>query len=180
MAGHGASCQGDTSCSSVQRCHENGCYAARKAHTFAALRYRDIGYDDPAIAAASPASAKPVNIIFDPPGSTGTTPEAINAANWVVGSYYDIHGKTHGFLRMPDGTITTVEPPGATSSTARSVTDAGTIAGEYKDATGDHIFTQSGNGTFASFDIPGAESINNVFVNASGVLAGTFEQRQHL
>src|SRR5262249_52622277 len=116
-----------------------------------------------------------VNIIFDPPGSIQTTPEAINASSWVVGAYRDAGGASHGFLRMPDGTITTVEPPGATTSTAWSITDVGTVAGEYKTATGDHIFTQSTDGKFASFDIPGAKSITDAFSNSSGVLAGTYQ-----
>jgi len=123
----------------------------------------------------STADAKPVNIIFDPPGSIQTVPQAINASNWVVGTYYDGNAKPHGFLRMPDGTIATVEPPGATSSNAWSITDAGMIAGEYKNATGDHIFTQSSDGTFASYDIAGAKAISNVVVNPSGMLAGTYQ-----
>jgi len=38
---------------------------------------------------------------FDPPGSQGTSPVAINQAGATTGSYYDANFIAHGFLRLP-------------------------------------------------------------------------------
>jgi hypothetical protein len=48
------------------------------------------------------AEAKAATYIpFDPPGSHGTSPVAINPAGTITGYYWDAHGKTHGLLRIP-------------------------------------------------------------------------------
>src|SRR5258708_32536111 len=62
------------------------------------------------------AFARKVTIItFDPLGSVQTMPMSINAGGAITGSYLD-GTTTHGFLRMPDGTITTFDGPGATGT----------------------------------------------------------------
>jgi hypothetical protein len=38
---------------------------------------------------------------FDPLGSTGTTPTAIDSAGETTGNYSDVNGTIHGFLRSP-------------------------------------------------------------------------------
>jgi hypothetical protein len=48
------------------------------------------------------AEAKAATITtFDPPGSHGTSPVAINPAGTITGYYQDAIGKIHGFLRIP-------------------------------------------------------------------------------
>src|SRR6476646_7658418 len=49
---------------------------------------------------------------FDPPGSTLTLATDINARGQIVGRYLAA-GHTHGFLRDPDGTVTTIDYPGS-------------------------------------------------------------------
>ena len=44
---------------------------------------------------------------FDVPGCTSTNPTAINPDGAITGYYSDVSFVTHGFLRAPDGTITT-------------------------------------------------------------------------
>jgi hypothetical protein len=38
---------------------------------------------------------------IDPPGSTGTFPDAINAAGAIPGFYYDENNSAHGFVWTP-------------------------------------------------------------------------------
>jgi hypothetical protein len=70
-------------------------------------------------------------IKFDPPGSTDTTPIAINASGWIIGTYLDSNGGApQSFLRIPDGTITTIDVPGATCGTyANGINSGGVIVG---------------------------------------------------
>ena len=57
-------------------------------------------------------------ITFDAPGAgtgpfQGTLPEAINPAGAIAGLYLDASSLYHGFLRDPDGALTTIDVPGA-------------------------------------------------------------------
>src|SRR5260370_22296211 len=64
------------------------------------------------------AAAKAANfIVFDVPGSVGTTSaNAINPQGAITGSYADAGGAPHGFLRARDGTFTTFGPLGGSPS----------------------------------------------------------------
>ena len=57
-------------------------------------------------------------VTFDVPGAgtgsgQGTFAGTINPAGVVAGAYSDASGVNHGFLRSPDGVITTFDAPGA-------------------------------------------------------------------
>jgi hypothetical protein len=55
---------------------------------------------------------KDVFTSFDPPGSTGTTPNFITPQRVIVGGHLDATGASHGFI--PDnGQYTTIDFPGA-------------------------------------------------------------------
>jgi hypothetical protein len=69
-----------------------------------------------------------------PPGSTNTSPFAINSAGAVAG--YFVTTAEHGFLRAPDGAITTFDPPGSFGTFAFEINPAGVITGSYLDASG--------------------------------------------
>ena len=56
---------------------------------------------------------QPPIITFDPPGSLITLSFAINPAGVIAGAFLDASFVHHGFLRVPDGTITTFDAPGA-------------------------------------------------------------------
>jgi hypothetical protein len=58
---------------------------------------------------------------------------AINQSDDISGIYFD--GFTlHGFLRLKDGSETTIDPPGSTETDTVVVNNSGTIAGAYWDA----------------------------------------------
>src|SRR5437762_3035556 len=50
---------------------------------------------------------------FDPPGATRTIALSINPAGAITGYYVDASSGFHGFLRAPDGTITTFDAHGS-------------------------------------------------------------------
>ena len=68
---------------------------------------------------------------------------SINPAGAITGSYVDANSFVHGFLRAPEGTITTVEVQGAVHTYPASINPAGAITGSYVDANGAHGFLQS-------------------------------------
>ena len=85
---------------------------------------------------------------FDVPG-TGTVPgtwegtyaEDINLAGEITGAYLDANLVYHGFLRTPDGRITTFDAPGACEeeyggTSAVSINSAGAITGMVCTSTG--------------------------------------------
>jgi hypothetical protein len=126
---------------------------------------------------------------FDPPGSTGTTvgsdslPFAgppINPAGVITGDYFDASGVDHGFLRAPDGTITTFDAPGAVNGTSLlcCITPAGAVAGISFDANFvGHGFLRAPDGTFTSFDPPGAAppfGTNPNGNNPAGAISGWY------
>lgn len=80
-------------------------------------------------------------ISFDPPGSSLTSPEAINRAGVITGWYMDPNasGCFHGFVRERDGAFTTIDVPGAGAKCdvggtfPFSINPRGEIAGYYND-----------------------------------------------
>jgi len=81
----------------------------------------------------------------------------------VIGYYIDDMGFAfHGFLRAPDGTITTFDAPGAGTSYplgtfAESINTVGAITGFYQDGSSVyHGYLRAPGGTLTSFDAPGA------------------------
>ncbi|MGO9011920.1 MAG: hypothetical protein ACLQPN_17620 [Bryobacteraceae bacterium] len=92
----------------------------------------------------------------------GTYPECMNPAGAIAGNYIDTNGTNHGFLRAPDGTITTFDFPGAATGPGQGtigwdVDPGGTIVGSYYDVnSASHGFVRSPDGKFTAFDCPGA------------------------
>lgn len=92
----------------------------------------------------------------------GTFPECMNQAGAIAGNYIDKNGTNHGFLRAPDGAITTFDFPGAARGTGQGtigwdVDPGGTVVGSYYDASSaSHGFLRSPDGKFTAFDCPGA------------------------
>jgi uncharacterized membrane protein len=132
---------------------------------------------------AFPQSDEKATIItFDAPGAcssgsvcanSGTFGRNINPPGAIVGTYYDVNTLNHGFLRAPDGTITTIEPPGAILSDAEAINPAGVIAGDYLDASFSyHGFVRAPDGTFTTFDIPGLNFPTSI--NPAGAITGLY------
>src|SRR2546422_37705 len=103
---------------------------------------------------------------FDAPGAVRVTiPVSVNQTGATTGVYSDARGASHGFLRAPDGTITTFDVPGAGTGVsqgtcAQSINDSGAITGWYVDPKGTngaiHGFLRAPDGTITTFDVPGA------------------------
>jgi hypothetical protein len=76
---------------------------------------------------------------FNVPGAgtgayQGTLPWPINSEGAITGYYVDASNAAHGFLRAPDGAITTFDPKGSIYTVPVSNNPAGAITGYYLDA----------------------------------------------
>jgi hypothetical protein len=68
------------------------------------------------------------------PGSVETFAQGINPEGAIVGTFGDASGIGHGFLRKPDGAITSFDVPGSLSNTnAKDVSLFGVITGFWND-----------------------------------------------
>ena len=91
---------------------------------------------------------------IDPPGSTYTIANSINAEGQIVGLYQNSNGVEHGFLNS-GGIYTTIDPPGSIETVADSINSKGQIIGWYFDSNGTHQegFLDSG-GIYTIIDPP--------------------------
>ena len=114
---------------------------------------------------------------FDPPGSTGTTPNFISPEGMIVGVYTDSAAVLHGFI-LANGHYQTVDYPGAAGTALDGISPLGEIVGfECDDAACTHFhgFTRSVTGHFSSpFDPPGAAISEPATVNLFGVIVGGY------
>ncbi len=117
-------------------------------------------------------------VMFDVPGAGGGTyPVAVNDFGVIVGQYYDANFNSHGFVRKPDGTITTIDVPGDGNQTEiNDINDLGVMVGDYLDAAGnDHAFVRSVSGKITAFDDVNAVAVTVASaVNLEGVIAGRY------
>lgn len=133
----------------------------------------------------SAASAQTINT-FDVTGATGGTfPAAINLSGTIAGSYFDAAG-SHGFLRAPDGTTTTIDPPfciaGSTGiTTSDTINSAGAVVGICTLSTGtspQRVFLRDPMGNFTEISPPNNNPHNGMGVfpsiNDMGQIAGSY------
>ena len=79
-----------------------------------------------------------------------------------MGSYYDVAGIAHGFLRNPQGIIISFEWPGSPLTSPAAIGSEGEITGAYRDAPGPPLypnfmgFLREEDDTFALIDVPSA------------------------
>jgi hypothetical protein len=120
----------------------------------------------------------------------GTYPQALNDIGVIAGAYNDSSGGLHGFVRTPDGKITTFDAPGTVTganafTNPRSLNLEGLIVGGFFDAENKiHGFRRSPDGKFTTFVAPG-ECTTSVDVgchgtgawdiNNFGTIVGAFE-----
>jgi hypothetical protein len=126
--------------------------------------------------------------IFDdsqPPAGTGagqgTFGVGINDLGVITGQYVDGNTVGHGFVRTPDGKITTFDPLGSAGTFPENINNFGVIAGIFYDANGvGHGFVRAADGHITTFDPPhsftGPSSFGtyNAFINDLGVIAGSY------
>jgi len=95
----------------------------------------------------------------------GTFPQffsALNLAGASTGFYIDASNVYHGFVRAPNGEITTFDVPGAGTGAIQgtypySINKKGETIGLYVDTnTVGHGFVRDANGTITTVDVPGA------------------------
>jgi hypothetical protein len=132
-------------------------------------------------------------IVFDAPGA-GTGPgqgtfvatvSGITPAREITGYYFDGSNVAHGYVRTPDGAITTFDPPDAGTGAFEgtyigSINPKGQVTGGYVDASGmNHGFLRAPDGTITSFDAPGAgtgpgEGTLPANINPGGEITGNY------
>ena len=96
----------------------------------------------------------------------GTYPEAINDLGEIAGYYVDANWVWHGFVRAPNGKISTFDVKGAGAGpgqgtyvnyTCPATNNAGVLAGMYMDANDvRHGYIRTRDGKITTFDVPGA------------------------
>ncbi len=149
----------------------------------------------------------PKLIEFDAPGATtvsstvcapycGTVAYANNDAGAIVGFYTDKNVVPHGFLRYPNGFVSSFDAPGAglghglnEGTAAYAINRRFAIAGQYEDSKlVYHGFVRHPDGTFTTFsdplagtaanlgtlawDINAAEESAGIYIDAKGVYHG--------
>jgi uncharacterized protein (TIGR03437 family) len=96
---------------------------------------------------------------FDPPGATASSAIAINNPGQILGSYTDVAGSSHCYLRSANGaTLTTIDPPAAAlpgTFACSGMNNLGQIVGSFRDASGLRFYIRSASGEFTVFDPPG-------------------------
>jgi hypothetical protein len=143
------------------------------AHGIVVGRYGDSSHPHGFIRAADGSFT-----LFDPSSSTYTAPVGINAQGFVVGSYLDNADVSHGFIRDPDGNITTISS--GINLTASAINAGGDVCGSFSSSLGSlHGFLRTADGTFTQFDPPGSIYTEADSINDSGAIVGFFEDGQY-
>jgi probable HAF family extracellular repeat protein len=109
-------------------------------------------------------------------GAKATTAVAINASGAVVGFYTLARDKEAGFLRAPDGTITTFRVPKFKNTIPDAVNDNGIIAGYSGE---EQSFVRKPDGSIEVFQVEGARWTSATAINAAGYVSGTFSNADH-
>jgi hypothetical protein len=117
----------------------------------------------------------------------GTQPYDNNDLGVIVGEYTDANIVPHGFLRTPDGQLTSFDAPGAglgyglnQGTFPYAINDLGVIAGQFQDSNYVfHGFVRYPNDSFTTFDDPNAGTEANQGtlawdINLGGTTAGSY------
>jgi uncharacterized membrane protein len=113
---------------------------------------------------------------IDFPGGTLTGVDDINDLGWIVGTYEDSAGSSHGFLLIK-GLFIPINYPGATDTAAIGVNNLGQIVGTYSDdgfATDGHGFVKT-LGIYKTIDPPDAGDYTDTWdINDLGHIVGAY------
>ncbi len=129
--------------------------------------------------------------------STYLSVGAINASGVITRAYDTTNPSNaivfHGFLRAPDGGLTSFDAPGAgiggsgeQGTLPADINPTGTITGFYGDASAAfHGFVRAPDGSFTTFDAPGAapgfqRGTVPTSINQSGVIAGYYADGENV
>jgi hypothetical protein len=114
--------------------------------------------------------------------------DCINPKGAIAGSYYDANNVGHGFVRAPDGIITTFDISAAGTGAFQGtypggINPKGVIAGVYTDTNNvNHGFVRAPDGTITTFDVPDAGTGANqgtlptgfLGINPKGTITGGY------
>jgi probable HAF family extracellular repeat protein len=111
---------------------------------------------------------------FDHPDAGRTTEGiGINTRDQIVGHYFDVDDRFHGFLLDKQG-FTALDVPGATGTDAYRINDRGQVVGFYVDANGvTHGFLWEA-GIFTTIDVPGAVFTQAADIDSDGLIVGSY------
>jgi len=128
-----------------------------------------------ALALAGPALARIVTI--DPPNSIATYAWSLNDKGEMTGFYFDgSDGTTKGFVRKPDGIITTFQHPTSKVTAAYGIDTRGRAAGYWSTDDGNFPgFVRTRKGTLKPFSV--SEAVTGTFpvsMNANSSIAGEY------
>jgi hypothetical protein len=107
---------------------------------------------------------------------------SINGAGAIAGYYVGLpftfpNFTNHGYVRDPEGNITTFDPPGSVNTQAFSINARGAITGYYNESNlVIHGFLREPNGRFTSFNAPDSISTKAVSINAVGAITGYYQR----
>jgi hypothetical protein len=125
-------------------------------------------------------------VTFDVPGTLEDLPNGISHAGAVAGTYAVEtlpNFVSYGFLRTPDGTLTTINVPGSTYTFVGSrgasfagppINPEGAIIGYFFAGGIIHGFIRAPNGSFTTVDAPGAVNTLLCCITATRTVAGVF------
>jgi probable HAF family extracellular repeat protein len=100
----------------------------------------------------------------------GTKPVAINAADQIVGDYWDVNGVSHGFLYSGGQFTNLAGPNSPPSSSATSINSSNQVVGTYTTSLGENHGFMYQNGSYTTIDDPLASFINGeVFAGTGGI-----------
>ena len=116
---------------------------------------------------------------FSVTGATNTFPAAINLSGTVAGEFQDASFYLHGFVRAPNGTITTFDPTFCTAgSTAvigsSAINNPGAVIGFCTAGIIQVGFLRDPLGNFTEIDPPGSTLTQVNSINNSGEVAGSY------
>lgn len=114
------------------------------------------------------AKAKYVTITIN---DYGVVPTGINTKGYIAGSYSSAT-ENGGFLRAPDGTVTTFALPDAIYSFIMGINGEDEISGYYETESAQHGFVRTPDGTITSFDPSGSVATFVGGINNKGAVTG--------
>ena len=105
-------------------------------------------------------------------------PTGINDAGQITGEYVRSDGES-GFVRDPEGRLTSFTVPGARATEAAKINDAGQIVGRYSedtrlvdDSARVRGFVRDARGAITRLDVPGARHTRPTGINDAGDVVG--------
>ena len=118
------------------------------------------------------------DLIIDIPGATATHTDFVNAEGSIVGSYVDVEGTYHAYVRLRNGGLATVDLPtkGLTLEYffVHGISNARSIVARAK-AVGDVPRTYAGQYVLHELQFPGAVSTQGYNINQDGSVVGHYE-----